>query len=141
MLVSVCVQEAGLDMIQLHGEESPEACDRFDRPVIKVIRTTGEKVLDRIESYATDLFLLEPYVPDQAGGTGKKADWELARRIVECFPDRRFILAGGLNAQNVVSAIRAVSPFAVDASSGLEDSPGLKDHRKMREFVDNVRKL
>ncbi len=134
-------QEAGLDVIQLHGEERPEMCSRFDRPVIKVIRTTGEGVLEKIKSYDTDLFLLEPYVPNKAGGTGKTADWGLARRIVDSFPDRRFFLAGGLNPENVAAAIRAVCPYGVDASSGLEDSPGLKNHRKMQEFIDIVRNL
>ena len=133
--------ETGLDLIQLHGEEPPEFCSRFELPVIKVIRTSGENVFEKIESYKTDHFLLEPYVPDQAGGTGKRADWKLARRIVDSFPGRRFILAGGLNPENVASAIHAVAPFAVDASSGLEDSPGVKNHDKIHNFVNNVRNL
>lgn len=133
--------ETGLDLIQLHGEEPPELCSRFELPVIKVIRTSGENVFKKIESYKTDLFLLEPYVPDQAGGTGKRADWKLARRIVDSFPDQRFILAGGLNPENVASAIRTVGPFAVDASSGLEDGPGVKNHHKIHNFVNNVRNL
>jgi phosphoribosylanthranilate isomerase len=135
------VEKTGLDMIQLHGEEPPEMCDRFDLPVIKVIRTTGEEALDRIGRYDTDFVLLEPYVPDQAGGTGKTADWGLAKRIVEAFSDRRFFLAGGLDPTNVTSAIRTVRPYAVDASSGLEVGPGVKSHHLMREFVENVRTL
>ncbi len=133
--------ETGLDLIQLHGEEPPELCGRFGLPVIKVIRTSGEDVFEKIEGYDTDLFLLEPYVPDQAGGTGKRADWKLARQIVDSFPDRKFILAGGLNPENVASAIRTVAPFAVDASSGLEESPGVKSHDKIHNFVNNVRNL
>lgn len=133
--------EADLDLIQLHGEEQPEFCSRFELPVIKVIRTSGENVFEKIERYKTDFFLLEPYVPDQAGGTGKRADWKLARRIVDSFPDQRFILAGGLNPKNVASAIRTVTPFAVDASSGLEDDPGVKNHDKIHDFVNNVRNL
>ncbi len=133
--------ETGLDLIQLHGEEPPELCSRFELPVIKVIRTSGKNVFEKIASYKTDLFLLEPYVPDLAGGTGKRADWKLAKRIVDSFPDQRFILAGGLNPENVGSAIRAVAPFAVDASSGLEDGPGVKNHDKIHNFVNNVRNL
>jgi phosphoribosylanthranilate isomerase len=134
-------EETALDLIQLHGEEPPELCSRFELPVIKVIRTSGKNVFEKIECYETDLFLLEPYVPNQAGGTGKRADWKLARRIVDSFPARRFILAGGLNPENVASAIRSVAPFAVDASSGLEDSPGVKNHDKIYDFVNNVRNL
>jgi phosphoribosylanthranilate isomerase len=133
--------ETGLDLIQLHGEESPSFCSLFDRPVIKVIRTSGENVMEAIGRYDTDLFLLEPYVAGMAGGTGKKADWQLALRIIEAFPTRRFFLAGGLDPENVASAIRTIRPFAVDASSGLEESPGVKSHEKMQNFVKNVRSL
>lgn len=82
--------------------------------------------------------LLDAYDPDAAGGTGKRADWDLARQLVEEQP-KAVILAGGLNPDNVAEAVALVRPFAVDASSGLESAPGVKDRDKVRDFIQAVR--
>ena len=82
-----------------------------------------------------DGLLLDTYVPNKLGGTGITFDWELA---VEARKYGRIILAGGLNPENVAAAIRMVKPYAVDASSGLERSPGVKDHEKMAQFIQEA---
>jgi phosphoribosylanthranilate isomerase len=131
---------AGLTMIQLHGNEDPEFCARFRLPVIKALRIEDRGIFERIDRYPTPYILLEPYVRGEYGGTGVQADWKLAAELVQTFPDKRFFLAGGLGPDNVRAAIAAVRPFAVDASSALEDRPGIKDRHKLTTFIEAVRK-
>ena len=142
-VVTSAIRSAGLDIVQLHGQESPNYCSQIGIPVIKVFRTHSpdRDIFEHISKYDTEFYLLEPFVPGLAGGTGKTADWPLAARIISHFPDRKFFLAGGLSPQNVVPAIRGVRPFAVDASSGVEDSPGVKNSGKMKSFIKAVRAL
>ncbi len=138
------VKKAGLSMIQLHGNESPVFCSRFKLPVIKAIRIKSEEQEEAdeiISEYETDYILLEPFVPGKYGGTGITADWPTAGQIVRTFVDKKFFLAGGLNPDNVVSAVDTVRPFAVDAGSGLEDSPGIKSHKKIRQFIEVVKNI
>ena len=130
------VAAAGLDMIQLHGDEPPELCSRFELPVIKVLQTRGEEILEIIPRYETDFILLEAYVPGLRGGTGETADWSLAARVGKEFPARKFFLAGGLNPGNIASAVRAVGPFAVDVGSGVEKEPGVKDHARIASLME-----
>ena len=126
-----------LDVLQFHGGESSAYCGSFDRRIIKAIRMRSREDLDGLTEYsgAVDGLLLDTYVPNQHGGTGQTFDWSLA---VEAKKHGRIILAGGLNPENVVVAIEQVKPYAVDASSGLERSLGLKDHAKMARFIENV---
>ena len=126
-----------LDVLQFHGGESSAYCGSFDRRIIKAIRMQSRKDLDGLTEYsgAVHGLLLDTYVPNQHGGTGQTFDWSLA---VEAKKHGRIILAGGLNPENVVMAIEQVKPYAVDASSGVERSPGLKDHAKMARFIENV---
>jgi phosphoribosylanthranilate isomerase len=130
---------AGLTMIQLHGEEDPEYCRWFKLPVIKALRIGDRSVFDRIASYPTPYILIEPHVPGKRGGTGVQVDWQLAAELVRAFADKRFFLAGGLGPENVQAAVAAVRPFAVDASSSLENGPGIKDRQKMKVFIEAVR--
>jgi phosphoribosylanthranilate isomerase len=140
-MIEETVRHAGLTMVQLHGEEDPGFCARFDLPVIKVLRVRDRGIFDSIRRYPTPYILLEPYVPGKRGGTGVQADWRLAGEIVRSFPDRRFFLAGGLGPDNVKAAAAAVRPFAVDASSALESAPGRKDAQKLKTFFEAVRNL
>ncbi len=138
------VREIGLDLVQLHGNESPAYCERLEVPHIKVFRVQPDKERDvcrRIEQYDTGYCLLEPYVPGVAGGTGKTADWPLAGRIVKRFPEKRIFLAGGLSPHNIIDAARTVEPFGVDGNSGVETSPGVKDHEKLTLFIDKARSV
>ena len=127
-----------LDALQFHGNESPEYCAFFsDYKIIKAFSLKNQADLDSIPRYQTQAFLIDAYDPKQHGGTGKKADWELARAAKGFGP---VILAGGLDKTNVCEAIREVKPYAVDVCSGVELSPGIKDPVKLRNFVEMVRK-
>ncbi|MXZ12490.1 MAG: phosphoribosylanthranilate isomerase [Candidatus Dadabacteria bacterium] len=127
---------AGFDVYQFHGDETPGFCAAFGEGYIKVIRVKNAGSLDTIDLYDTDAFLFDTYSPDAYGGTGENFSWDvLARRKLE---DKFVILSGGLNPDNVRDAIRAVGPYAVDVSSGVESSPGIKDHTKLERFMEAV---
>jgi phosphoribosylanthranilate isomerase len=126
-----------LNVLQFHGEESPEYCQKFLHPVFKAIRIRDSESLKEIERYHGLSLLLDTYSPVQAGGTGKSFPWEVALIAKE---KRDFILSGGLNPLNVGEAIKKVKPWGVDVSSGVESSSGKKDLLKMEEFVKEVRK-
>jgi phosphoribosylanthranilate isomerase len=127
-----------LDLLQFHGKESASYCRGFGQRVIKAVQVQGPDGLEGCSEYSgvVDAFLLDTYVPGQKGGTGLTFDWNLA---LEAKRFGRIILAGGLNPDNVAAAITAVKPYAVDASSGLELKPGVKDHEKMARFIQRVR--
>lgn len=127
-----------LDLVQLHGDESPDYVSRLDAgtKVIKVFRIgDGFDPLRALE-YPTAQFLLDTESRD-FGGSGQRFDWDLAIRFKDTVPE--FYLAGGLDPENVADAIRTVQPFAVDVCSGVESSKGQKDHRKMEAFIRNAR--
>ena len=135
--VSSIAARCGLDILQFHGSESVGYCNSFNRRVIKAVRMQSRDELKNLSNYVdvVDGLLLDTYVPNKLGGTGITFDWELA---VEARKYGRIILAGGLNPENVAAAIRMVKPYAVDASSGLERSPGVKDHEKMAQFIQEA---
>ncbi len=127
---------AGFDVYQFHGDETPEFCDTFGEDYIRAIRVKDAGSLDAVELYDTDDFLFDAYSPDAYGGTGESFAWDvLSRRKLE---GKFVILSGGLNPDNVRNAIRAVGPYAVDVSSGVESSPGVKDHTKLKRFMEAV---
>lgn len=130
------VVRCGLDAVQLHGDEPPAFCKKIKCRVIKAVRVKDAASLKAMSRYAVDGFLLDTYKADQWGGTGKVFDWDLALRAKKYGP---VILAGGLNARNVKAAIQKVKPFAVDVSSGVEQSPGKKDPKKVKAFLKAVR--
>lgn len=118
-----------LDMIQLHGDESPEYCRQFPASIIiKAIELKNDNDLNRAFDYKVAAILIDSRHAGLYGGTGKKSNWELASRIKNKKP---FILSGGLNEYNIVQAIRDVAPHAVDICSGVESMPGKKDHAKL----------
>ncbi|MDI6791237.1 MAG: phosphoribosylanthranilate isomerase [Thermodesulfobacteriota bacterium] len=126
-----------LTVLQFHGSESPEYCAGFDRPVIKAFRISQREDIERMKPYQgkVSAFLLDTYHPVLAGGTGQTFDWTMAKEAGKIGP---IILAGGLNPDNVEAAIRAVKPYAVDVSSGVEMSPGKKDHDRIRLFIERA---
>lgn len=135
------VAEAGLDAVQLHGEESVEtsaACQRSVR-VLKAFRMRGEETLGSLPGYggAADAFLVDAWVAGAHGGTGARFDWELAVRARAL--GKPLVLAGGLNPENAGEAIRRVRPFALDVSSGVESAPGVKSAERIRCFLEAVR--
>lgn len=136
------IAAARLDVLQLHGSETPEFVrkvrEEFGLRIVKSVRVGDGRDLVRLDEYEVDAFLFDTYVPGRAGGTGKTFDWDLAvpwaRRV-------RLILAGGLTPENVGEAVRRVRPYGVDVASGVEREPGVKDHTKMQRFIANVRQM
>lgn len=135
--VRAVLDEVPLDLLQFHGAEEPAFCDSFERPYIKAIAAApGVDLLQSATVFEQARgILIDAYVPGAHGGTGVTADWT---RIPRPFP-KPIVLAGGLHPGNVTGAIRAVRPWAVDVSSGVEAAKGVKDHDKMTAFVRGVR--
>lgn len=127
-----------LDWVQFHGNESPDYCAAIDRNVLKAIRVRDRESIQALAPYKQCVqgFVLDTYVKGQKGGTGQSFDWSLAREAKAYGP---VILAGGLTPEDVDHAVASVKPYGVDVSSGVETAPGVKDHEKMRLFVERVR--
>ncbi len=125
--------QAGLDWVQVHGQESPDYCRSLGRRVIKGFRIKDSSSLKDLEPFrgAAQAFLLDTYKKGQVGGTGETFDWDLAR---EAKKYGQIILAGGLTPENVAQAIQVAQPEAVDTASGTEAAPGKKDPEKLRAF-------
>ena len=123
--------------IQFHGDESPNFCHQFNYPFIRAVRMSKElKMAKILSSYKpSGGFLFDAWHADHYGGTGHVFDWNRLPVKLD-FP---LILAGGLNPDNVSSAVRAVGPAMVDVSGGVESSPGVKDEHKVREFILNAK--
>ncbi|HVM04827.1 MAG TPA: phosphoribosylanthranilate isomerase [Acidimicrobiales bacterium] len=138
--IDLVVQAAGLELVQLHGDEGPVFCSEVARrtgaKVIKAVRVQSRATLQAAAAYHTDFLLLDAHVEGVPGGTGQTIDWELVRRARLAAP---IILSGGLNAGNVAAAIAATAPFAVDVASGTEAAPGRKDPAKLHAFHEAVR--
>jgi phosphoribosylanthranilate isomerase len=136
--VAQTVEMCGLDLIQFHGDESPVYCRQFapDR-VIKAVFPQAPEDLRALDAYDVRAFLVDFRETGRYGGTGKRADWELAARLGKTHP---LILAGGLCIDNIGEALAAVAPAgAVDINSGCERTPGIKDHDRMRRIVGMIR--
>jgi phosphoribosylanthranilate isomerase len=131
------VDFCGLDVIQLHGEEDPRICRNLSPSrVVKAVRLRDSGSLEDLHQYPVSAVLLDAWVPDSYGGTGHRCDWQLAARVAK---ERTTILAGGLDAACVAEAVRQVRPYAVDVSSGVERSPGVKDPDKVAAFIYNAK--
>jgi phosphoribosylanthranilate isomerase len=131
------VEYCGLDMIQLHGDESPAYCREFPASqVIKAVQLKNDDDFNQASGYDVAAILVDSRHAGLYGGTGKKANWELACRIKNKKP---LILSGGLNEGNIAEAIKAVTPNALDINSGVELKPGKKDHAKMARIFDIIR--
>jgi len=137
--VQMILREAGLGAVQLHGDESPKYCRAISPgySVIKTFAVTDTFDVQAAEAYDVDAIMLDTKHNHLRGGTGRVFDWSVARGAALTFP--KLYLAGGLSPENVESAIKTVRPFAVDACSALEDTPGKKNHERMRVFVNTVR--
>ena len=136
---SVIATLGRVDLLQFHGEETPEYCGYFtDKKIIKAFRVKGEESISQIQGFSNaDFVLLDGYSEKAYGGTGRGFDLELAVKVKKY--DIPLFLSGGLNPDNVEKAILKVRPFCVDVSSGVEKSPGKKDHALVRRFINNVK--
>ncbi len=133
------IEYCGLDIIQLHGDESPEYCRQFPAAqVIKAVELKNEDDLSHALGYNVAAILVDSRHAGLYGGTGKKANWELAQYVKN---KKLLILSGGLNETNVKKALERVAPQALDINSGVEISPGKKDHIKMARIFDIMCKV
>ncbi|MGD8883668.1 MAG: phosphoribosylanthranilate isomerase [Desulfobacterales bacterium] len=133
------INDCGLDLVQLHGDESPALCDELMPHTIKALRIKDESSLQAGQPYHGKVraLLLDTYTKEKAGGTGKTFDWQLAIQIKK--QGSPIILSGGLAPANIVAAIRSVRPYAVDVNSGVEVRPGKKSPTLIRDLMENVR--
>ena len=148
--IAAIFDDCGLDLAQLHGEETPETLAELNGRAFKAFRGIG----DNHAAYArfplsqrgrgqggegeTPAFLIDAYSPSLYGGTGHVADWSAAQAIAATYP---IFLAGGLTPENVAHAIAQVKPWGVDVASGVESTPGKKDHAKVRAFLANAQTI
>ncbi len=133
-----------IDALQLHGNESPEFCRRLGRAGIrfaKAVPVEDSSSLADVPDFSTYTLILDSSSGGEFGGTGRVFPWKLARDFVLDHPDLNIVLAGGLNPENVAEAVNAVGPRGVDATSGVEASPGRKDDRLVNAFVKAARRL
>ncbi|MEE8422955.1 MAG: phosphoribosylanthranilate isomerase [Thermodesulfobacteriota bacterium] len=127
---------AGIDLFQLHGDETPEFCLRFGNSAIKAFSVKDHATITGLSEFKVSAYLLDTFQEGIAGGTGKVFNWNLAG---EAKKFGRIILAGGLSPENVKEAVRKVQPYAVDVSSGVESEPGKKDEEKVRAFIHKAK--
>jgi phosphoribosylanthranilate isomerase len=132
-MVFRAIGECGLNLLQFHGAELPAYCLQFGLMSMKAFQMRGAESLAQLQHYKTDAWLLDAYSRDKLGGTGKRFNWDLALEARKS--GRLIFLAGGLTPDNVAEAVKRVQPYAVDVSSGVETSPGRKDHVKVRAFI------
>ena len=131
--VEAVLRAVPLDLLQFHGDETPAACERFGRPYIKAVRVTADTdLLKCAADFETARgLLLDAYVPGIPGGTGERFDW----RLIPANMPKPIVLSGGLQPDNVTEAVQQVRPWAVDVSSGVEASKGIKDPHKTAQFI------
>lgn len=134
--ICAVMDQTGVDLLQFHGDESPEFCAQFNRPYFKALRMYPDiDVVAEAGRFASSrAILLDAYRPGVPGGTGEAFDWERIPSDI----DKPLILAGGLDQSNVAKAISQVKPYAVDVSGGVEAAKGLKDSSKITSFMNEV---
>ena len=133
--IEEAIRSVSLNIIQLHGDETPGFCNQFDVPVFKAVRIKNEASLSVMDQYNVAGFLLDTFSNKQYGGTGETFDWSLINEQI----DTPIILSGGLNPDNILDAIDSVNPAAIDVNSGVELSPGKKDHQKINLLFENLK--
>ncbi len=132
--VQSIIDQTGISVVQLHGNESPEECQKFSVPVIKRIKIstgdTAKTLQGKMRDYNVSAFVLDP-----GEGSGQCFDWTIARSLKQ-----NIIIAGGLRPDNVGGVIKLLQPYGVDVCSGVEKSKGVKDRKKVIKFICEVRK-
>ena len=138
--VKTLARDAGVTAVQLHGDESPDYCRQLDGYfIIKALGAGPDFDAQHVRDYDVEAILLDTKDDALRGGTGRVFDWSIAREVSRTVP--KLFLAGGLGVQNIEQAIISVEPYGVDACSKLEESPGKKNHERMRAFVETVRSV
>jgi phosphoribosylanthranilate isomerase len=138
--VRTLMDDCGLALAQLHGDETAPYCQDLGRPVLKALRLKDRRTFLALAEFSGRAnvrgFLIDAFSNQAYGGTGQTVDWGLAQEVAQSMP---VVLAGGLTPVNVAEAIARVRPYGVDVSSGVELSPGKKDHEKVKAFIDAAR--
>jgi phosphoribosylanthranilate isomerase len=128
----------GIELVQLHGDETPEFCASIRPELIKALRPKTQADIDALAKFrSVRTFLIDAAVEGEYGGTGQVSNWQLARAALH---HGEVFLSGGLTPENVTEAIHSVKPNGLDVSSGVETSPGIKDPVKLRAFFENIRR-
>lgn len=141
--IEAVLNVVNVDLIQFHGSETVEFCEQFSRPYIKALGMKGSNcdvnylIAKAEEYYTAKALLLDGHAPGEAGGTGETFDWATLTSAGNTTM-QSIILAGGLTPDNIKSAIKIAHPYAVDISSGVESSPGIKDKTKVDAFMQQV---
>jgi phosphoribosylanthranilate isomerase len=136
--INAVADEVGLGAVQLHGDETAADASAIERPVVKAVTLAGDDadVEAAVGAWPDSVVLLvDAADAERRGGTGRLADWANAARVARRRP---VLLAGGLGPENVGEAIRRVAPFGLDVSSGVESSPGIKDHQRLRALFQAI---
>lgn len=133
--VNATLEQVPLDLLQFHGDESPKFCEQFAKPFMKAVRMQRQEDLQiAAEHYQqANALLLDSFQAGVPGGTGQTFDWSMITPI-----EKPLILAGGLAAGNVATAIRQIRPYGVDVSGGVESAKGIKNNEKIRAFMQEV---
>ena len=134
--INKITRELAINAVQLHGDETPEFCSKIPYTAIKALRVNDPEDLKKVDSFTVKAILFDTHSGSEYGGTGKTFDWKILKKLKT---DKNIILSGGLNPGNVEQAIKSVRPYAVDVSSGVEKSPGIKDHKKIKHFIEAVK--
>jgi len=135
--VESVLQAVPLDLLQFHGDETPAECVRFGRPYIKAVRVSPDTDLLKCAADFESArgLLLDAFVPGVPGGTGERFDW----RLIPANLPKPVILSGGLTPDNIAEAVQQVRPWAVDVSSGVEVSKGIKDAQRIARFIAHAK--
>ncbi len=138
--IRAIMEQCGLHLAQLHGDEPPSMLAELGAAAFRAIRPSSpseaEAQIAALPHRPPPAFLIDAYRPDEYGGSGTVGDWELAKTIAARAP---ILLAGGLTAENAATAVAQVHPWGVDVASGVESAPGIKDAAKMKAFIEAVR--
>ncbi len=138
--VAAAREKVGLTTLQLHGDETPEDCEKLGGDIIKAFRLSTTDEVRRLSDFAgyVSYFLVDAAVKGAYGGTGQLSNWDAAKAVKGIGP---LLLSGGLTAHNALDAWQAVKPFALDLASGVEATPGIKDHEKLQTFFASIRNI
>jgi len=128
------LKKVPVDILQFHGEETPELCESFNKRYIKRLKITNETSPEDIKEFAKKYNSASMILLDPGTGSGIKFKWEMLKNI-----EGDYIIAGGLNPENVVELLKIYKPYAVDVSSGVESKPGKKDEKLVKNFIQNVK--
>lgn len=135
VLINQLVRDIGLNMVQLHGGETPEDISLINVPVIKAFRVNDNFDFTVLNHYSNSYLLLDSYKEEEFGGTGKSFNWQMIPEQLKS----KIILAGGINSDNIDLIFQQIKPQAIDVSSSLEQYPGKKDKQKVIQFFNKIK--